>query len=353
MKGLILSGGHGVGLRPITYSQQKQLIPVANKSILFYVIEDLIRTGIDSIGIVVGPNKEQVMDTVNSMKWEAKIDFIYQEFPGGLAHAIKVSEDFLSSDKFIMYLGDNLLKGGICDFASEFADSEAAASLLLTTTAHPERYGIALIDKQKKTITRLVEKPEKPPSNLVVIGIYGLSPLIFEAIRNIKPSWRNELEIMDALQWLLNEGHLVKYDVVGGWWKDTGRSEDILDANRLILDDMKPENKGEIRDSEIKGKVNIGKNSVIEQNSTIKGPVIIGENCLISKAYIGPYTSIGNNCRLSNTEIEDSIVMESAKIVNIGRIVESLIGKDVNIQRNDNFPKGTKFVIGDSSEVMI
>ena len=353
MKGLILSGGHGIRLRPITYSQQKQLIPVANKSILFYGIEDLINAGVKTIGIIMGPNKEQVMDSVKSVNWDAEIEFIYQEYPGGLAHAVKIAEDFLGDDKFIMYLGDNLLKGGSKDFVRDFSNSQAAASLLLATTTTPERFGMALVDEQKKIITKLVEKPKEAISNLIVVGIYGFTPIIFEAIRNIKPSWRNELEITDAMQWLLDEGYTIRYKMVDGWWKDTGRPEDILDANRLVLDELEPGNRGKVENSEIKGRVSIGKNSVIKKNSNIKGPAMIGESCIISNSYIGPHSSIGDNCQIINTEIEDSIVMDGAKIVNAEKIVESVIGKEVNIEKNDYLPRGRRFIIGDSSKVRI
>jgi len=352
MKGLILSGGHGTRLRPLTYSQQKQLIPVANKSVLFYAIDYLIDAGIKDIAIIVGPNKEQVMDTVKSTKWDANIEFIYQDVPRGLAHAVKISKEFLGDDKFIMILGDNLLKGGIKNFANEFANSSAAASLLLTRVDNPEQYGLALIDEQKKVIVKLLEKPKNPPTNLSIVGIYGLTSAIFKAIDNIKPSWRKELEITDTLQWLIDDGYKIEYKMVEGWWKDTGKTEDILDANRLVLEDLKIENNGEVENSIIRGRVNIGKDSVIK-NSTVKGPVIIGEKCNISDAYIGPYTSIGNNCQMVSTEIEDSIVMDGTEIKGAGRIVESLIGRDVIIRKNNNPLKGQRFIIGDKSEMII
>ena len=353
MKGLILSGGHGTRLRPITFSQQKQLIPVANKSILFYCIEDLINAGVKNIGIIIGPNKEQVMDAVNSVDWNANIEFIYQDYPRGLAHAVKISKEFLNDDRFIMYLGDNLLRNGSLDFINDFANSSVAASLLLTEVDNPERYGLVMANKEKKVIIKLMEKPKKPPTNLAIVGIYGLTPIIFDAIAKLKPSFRGELEITDALQWLIDNGHTIKYKMVEGWWKDTGMPEDILDANRLILDDLKTENKGEIEDSIINGRVCIGEGSLIKDNSIIKGPVIIGKNCIISNTYVGPYTSIGNDCQIINTEIEDLIVMEGTRIANAGKIVNSLIGKSVNIEKNNSSLSGTKFIIGDNSEVEI
>lgn len=353
MKGLILSGGFGTRLRPITFSQQKQLIPVANKPILFYCIEDLVNAGIKTIGIVVGPNKEQVMDAVKSVDWGADIEFIHQDSPGGLAHAVKVSKDFLGDDKFVMYLGDNLLKGGSRDFVNDFAHSSAAASLLITEVSNPQDYGQALVDEREKIIVKLVEKPKKALSNLTLVGIYGLTPVIFEAINNIRPSWRNQLEITDALQWLVENGYQVEYKMVGGWWKDTGKPKDILEANHLVLDELKPENKGTVENSVLKGRVSIGKGSVIKDNSVVEGPATIGENCTISNAYIGPYTSVGNSCQITGTEIENSIVMEGTKITNAEKIVESLIGKNVIIEKSDALPKGGRLILGDSSKVRI
>lgn len=351
MKGLILSGGSGTRLRPLTYSQQKQLIPVANKSILFYCIEDMIDAGIKDIGIIVGPNKEQVIEAVNSVGWDSDIKFIYQEAPLGLAHAVKISKDFIGQDKFIMYLGDNLLKDGIKKFVSDFANSDVDASLLLTRVNNPEEYGVALVDEQEKVIIKLVEKPKKPASNLSIVGVYGLTPKIFEAIDNIKTSWRGELEITDALHWLIERGNHVRYSIVEGWWKDTGKPEDLLEANHLILDILIAENKGILENCILQGRVKIGENSRIKENSVIKGPAIIGKNCVISNSYIGPFTSIGDGSSILNTEIEDSIVMENVMINNGGKIVESLIGKNVIIEKNNKLPIGIRYIIGDNSRI--
>lgn len=353
MKGLILSGGHGTRLRPITYSQQKQLIPVANKPILFYCIEDLINAGIHDIAIIVGPNKEQVMDTVRSVEWDAKIEFIYQDLPRGLAHAVKISRDFVKTDNFVMYLGDNLLKGGSVDFIRDFSDSKVDASILLTEVEDPRQYGVALVDEQKKIIVNLVEKPKNPPSNLSIVGIYGLTPRIFEAIDNIKPSWRGELEITDALHWLIENGYSVRYGMVQGWWKDTGRTEDILDANRLILDLIQTENHGTIESGTITGHVMIGKNTVIRNNSAIIGPVIIGNDCIISESTIGPYTSIGNASQITESQVSNSIVMEGGRIEQAGIISDSLIGKNVTLKKQRPDLQGKSFVLGDGSQVML
>jgi glucose-1-phosphate thymidylyltransferase len=353
MKGLILSGGHGTRLRPITYSQQKQLIPVANKPILFYCIEDLINAGIHDIAIIVGPNKEQVIDTVRSVVWDATIEFIFQDEPRGLAHAVKISEDFVKNDNFIMYLGDNLLKGGSVDFIRDFATSRVDASLLLTEVEDPRQYGVALVDEQKKIIVKLVEKPKNPPSNLSIVGIYGLTPRIFEAIANIKPSWRGELEITDALHWLIENGGNVRYGMVQGWWKDTGRTEDILDANRLILDQIDMENSGVVESGTISGQVKIGKNTIIRGNSVIQGPVILGEDCVIDNSTIGPFTSIGKGSHILSSHISNSIIMDYGQVDHAGRITDSLIGKNVTLKEQSSAREGKSFVLGDGSQVAL
>jgi glucose-1-phosphate thymidylyltransferase len=351
MKGLILSGGHGTRLRPITYSQQKQLIPVANKPILFYCIEDLINAGIHDIAIIVGPNREQVMETVRSVDWDAHIEFIFQDLPRGLAHAVKISQDFVKTDNFVMYLGDNLLKGGSVDFIRDFADSKVDASLLLTEVEDPRQYGVALVDEQKKIIVKLVEKPRNPPSNLSIVGIYGLTSRIFEAIDNIKPSWRGELEITDALHWLIENGYNVRYGMVQGWWKDTGKTEDILDANRLILDLIEPRNDGVLESGTISGRVKIGKNTIIRDHSVIEGPAIIGDDCVISGSTIAPFTSIGNATQILSSHIGNSIVMEGGRIDHAGVITDSLIGRNVVLRKQVPPRDGTSFVLGDSSQV--
>jgi len=352
MKGLILSGGFGTRLRPLTYSQQKQLIPIANKPILFYGIEDLIKAGIKDIGIIVGPNKDQVVDTVKGENWDANIEFIEQERPLGIAHTIKISKDFIGDEPFIMYLGDNILKEGVVDHVRDFENSDCEGSILLMKVDNPEAFGVAELNDDNEVV-RLIEKPKDPPSNFVVIGVYLFRSKIFEAVEEIKPSWRNLLEITDAVQWLIDKGYRVKSSFVTKWWKDTGKPEDILHANRLIIDDIESINDGEVVDSQIKGRVRIGRGTVIEKNSTVKGPVILGDNCKIRDSYIGPYTSIGNNCEINGSEIEDSVILDGVKIIDGGRIIDSLIGRDAKIIKNNRLPKGRSFVIGDSSEVSL
>jgi glucose-1-phosphate thymidylyltransferase len=349
MKGLILSGGYGTRLRPITYSQQKQLIPVANKPILFYAIEDVIEAGAKGIGIIVGPNKEQVIETVESENWDAEIDFIYQDEPKGLAHTILVAEEFLDED-FVMYLGDNILREGIVEHAKKFEENRYNASIMLTEVENPQQFGIAELN-ENGTIKKLIEKPEVPPSNLALVGIYFFKSVILEACKSIKPSWRNELEITDAIQWLIDNGYEVGWTKVEGWWKDTGKPEDILEANRLILDGIQTKNEGTAENSRIIGRVIIEKGVEIK-DSIVKGPSLIGRDCIIRNSYTGPYTSIGNECAIENTEIEDSIVMEKSEIIGGGRIIESLIGKEVKIKRKADLPNGRKLIVGDNSEIV-
>ena len=351
MKGLILSGGYGTRLRPITYSQQKQLIPVANKPILFYAIEDVIEAGVKDIGIIVGPNKEQVMETVNRANFNAEITFIEQDAPRGLAHAVLISEDFIGKEPFVMYLGDNILKGGIIQYVERFKKQDIDASILLTPYENPERFGVAELNSDG-SVKRLIEKPKKPPSNLVLVGIYFFGETIFEAVKKIKPSWRNELEITDAIEYLIEKSFKVHSEIVSGWWKDTGEPEDILTANRLILDDLIHNIKGEVA-GEIRGRISIDKGTKVNENSVIKGPALIGKDCVIKNSYIGPYTSIGNNCRIINSEVEDSVVMDGVRLINAGNIVDSMIGRGAVIEKNKKLPKGNKFVIGDNSWVRI
>jgi glucose-1-phosphate thymidylyltransferase len=345
LKGLILAGGHGTRLRPLTYNLQKQLIPVANRPIIFYVIDDLVRAGITDIGIVVGPNKEQIIDTVGDGRtWGCTIKYIEQDAPRGLAHAIAISKEFLGDNPFVMYLGDNLIKGGIQNFVQSFKSSEVA---------NPEQYGIALVDEQKKVITRLLEKPKDPPSNLSIVGIYGFMPSIFEAIQNIKPSWRNELEVTDAMQWLVENGHKAGFSRVGGWWKDTGSAESLLAANQLVLDDTIRMKEG-IQGSKpnIQGRVQIGENSVVSDKAIVRGPVIIGDNCVIEDdVFIGPYTSVGDKVTIKQGEVENSILMDGVLINTKKRVINSIFGKGAVLDTKTRIPHGQVIVVGDNSRI--
>ena len=350
MKALILSGGSGTRLRPLTYSQQKQLIPVANKPVLFYAIEDVIEAGAKEIGIILGPNKDQVLETVRSADWSVPIKFIYQGEPKGLAHTILVAEDFLDDD-FVMYLGDNILRDGIVSHEKRFHSSGCSASVLLTPVDDPQRFGVADLNPDG-SIRCLVEKPKVPPSNYALVGVYFFTPSIIEACKSIKPSWRDELEITDAIQWLIEHGYKVDASFVEGWWKDTGKPEDIFEANRLILDDIESKCEGEVDESRIMGRVVIEKGTLVKR-SVVKGPCIIGRDSIISDSYIGPYTSIGIGCQVCGTEVEDSIIMDESRIINAGKVVESLIGRNVRIRECDSLPKGSRLIVGDNSDISL
>jgi glucose-1-phosphate thymidylyltransferase len=313
----------------------------------------MIEAGIHEIGIIVGPNREQVEKTVTGRNWDARFEFIYQDAPRGLAHTVLISESFLGNEPFVMYLGDNLLREGIAHHVGEFERSGAKASILLTEVDNPESFGVAELGDDGQ-VKRLVEKPKDPPSNLALVGVYLFNPVIFDAVKKIDPSWRNELEITDAIQWLLDQGYEVKASIVDGWWKDTGRPEDILSANHLILDELKPVQKGKVMDtSVVQGRVSIGENTILEMGTVVRGPVIIGKDCKISNSYIGPYTSIGDGCEIANAEIEGSIVMDGTKIDIKHKIVDSLIGTNVKISESMQKPNGYRLVVGDSSEVRI
>jgi len=353
MKGLILSGGFGTRLRPLTYTGAKQLIPIANKPIIFYGIEALIKAGINDIGIVVGDTRQEVEATVGSGdRWNAIIQYIPQEAPLGLAHAIKISREFIGNEPFVMYLGDNILKDNLNQLVEQFKKNSPNALILLTEVTNPQEFGVALIDN-KGSVKKLIEKPKEPPSNLALVGIYLFDKEIFKAIENIKPSWRNELEITDAIQWLLDKNYRVESQTVKGWWKDTGKPEDIIEANLLILEDIESDNQGKIIDSNINGRVKIEKGALVEK-SVVRGPAIIGENTKIIRSYVGPFSSIGSSVTIENSEVECSVIMDGATIRNLEkRIDRSILGKNVVINQIDESPRTHKFVLGDQSYVEI
>nr|MDO8134489.1 glucose-1-phosphate thymidylyltransferase [Candidatus Njordarchaeum guaymaensis] len=354
MKGLLLAGGHGTRLRPLTHTGNKHMLPVANKPILLYGLESLRDAGIRKIGIVLGPIKEGVVEVIgDGSRFGVEVTYIDQPEPKGLAHAVMIAEDFIKDDSFVMYLGDNLLKNGIKYLVDDFRKSKNDAMIVLTDVKDPQRYGIAEVKNGK--LVRTVEKPKEPRSNLAVTGIYFFTAPIFGIVKKLKPSWRNELEITDAIQGLLDQGYKVGYRMVEGWWKDTGKPEDLLEANQLILSEIKRVNRGTAEEgANIVGNVEVGKNSIIHKDTTIRGPAIIGENCKIGpSSYIGPYTSIGNNATIIGGEIENSIIMDGATINCDKRIVDSLIGRDSKIISNVAKPSGSRFVIGDSTYIGI
>ncbi|MBQ6220936.1 MAG: glucose-1-phosphate thymidylyltransferase [Methanosphaera sp.] len=355
MKGVILSGGHGTRLRPLTHTGPKQLIPIANKPVIDYAIEDLRDAGITEIGIILGTNMpNKIKDALgDGSRFGVNITYIMQGEPKGLAHAAATAKDFVDGDSFVMYLGDNILKSGIEEFVSGFEESDFASRLLLQEVADPRQFGVAELNDEGKIIN-LVEKPEHPKSNLALVGIYLFKNNIFDAISKIKPSWRDELEITDAIQQLIDEGENVDSFVVEGWWKDTGKPEDVLDANQLILETIKTDIQGTLEDDvKIKGRVIIGEGTVIKSGSVIKGPAIIGENCEI-KGYVGPYTSIGDNTKLIESEIDSSIIIGNSIIQSDKRITESLLGQNSKIiSDKTTYPKGRSFVIGENSIVKL
>jgi glucose-1-phosphate thymidylyltransferase len=355
MKGLILSGGKGTRLYPITYTSAKQLVPVANKPVLFRVIEAIREAGVGDIGIVVGDTATEIKEAVGTgRRWDAKITYIHQDQPLGLAHAVKVSRDFLGDDRFVMFLGDNVIEGGISGLIKEFETSGYDSQIVLTAVDHPERYGVAELDPDTRRIIRLVEKPRNPPSNLILVGIYMFNAHIWEAVDAIKPSWRGEFEITDAIQYLVDQGYNVHPYIHRGWWIDTGEPGEMLQANDLVLDEIEHRIEGYVdRDSNVNGKVTIEKGAEIV-NSRIRGPVIIGEDTRIVNSYIGPFTSIYHHVLIEGSEIEHSIVLEHSQIIDIPyRVEDSLIGRNSVITRSPIKPKALKMTLGDHSQVGI
>ena len=353
MKGLILSGGKGTRLRPITYTGAKQLVPVANKPVLFYAIEDLVEAGITDIGIVIGDTGDQIRAAVgDGSRFGCRVTYIPQDAPLGIAHGVKIARDFLGDDRFVLFLGDNFLRDGIVSLVDQFRNSRVNSQILLYKVKNPQDFGVA--ELEGGLVTRVVEKPREPKSDLAVIGIYMFDHHVFEAVDNIKPSWRSELEVTDTIQYLIDKGLEVKPCVISGWWIDTGKKDDMLEADRLILDTFETKILGSVDpESNVYGKVVIEEGAVI-QNSVIRGPVIIGENSRITNAYIGPFTAINYNCEIIGSEIEHSIVLENSRIVDIhDRIEDSLIGRNVEITKSMVKPRAYKLMLGDYSKVGI
>jgi glucose-1-phosphate thymidylyltransferase len=351
MKGLILSGGKGTRLRPITFTSAKQLIPIANKPVLFYGIEALRDAGIRDIGIVVGDTKEDVRKAVgDGSMWDANITYIEQEEPAGLAHAVLIAQGFLKNEPFVMYLGDNLILGGIKELVREFIETTPNCQILLARVPNPSQFGVAELKDGK--VVRLVEKPKEPKSDLALVGVYMFDSHIFEAVKNIKPSWRNELEITDAIQYLIDKNCVVHPHMVKGWWKDTGRLEDLLEANKMVLDTLEKRIEGSVdEESKVDFKVVIERDAEVVK-STIRGPAIIGKGSKIINSFIGPFTSIADRVTIKESEVEHSIILEGSSIINIkGRITDSLIGKDVEVSRSHIKPKAYRFMLGDHSNV--
>ena len=355
MKGLILSGGKGTRLRPLTYTSAKQLVPVANKPVLFFGIESIVRAGIEEIGIVVGETHQEIRAAVgDGSRFGARVTYIQQDAPRGLAHAVLIARDFLGDDSFVMYLGDNLIVSGITELVEEFRRLGCNSEILLAKVANPRQFGVAELTADGK-VHRLVEKPEQPKSDLALVGVYMFDHHIHESVRRIQPSARGELEITDAIQDLVDRGLDVHPHVVKGWWKDTGKLEDMLEANRIVLEKMESDwSSTALRGSSaIEGRVVLGEGAEVV-DSVVRGPVIIGAGARIINAFVGPYTSIGDRCEISHCEIENSIVLADSSILDVPRRIDgSLVGRNVRIVRAIEKPKAYRFMLGDNSEVGI
>ncbi|MEA2456103.1 MAG: glucose-phosphate thymidylyltransferase [Thermoleophilaceae bacterium] len=353
MRGLILSGGKGTRLRPLTHTSAKQLVPVANKPVLFYGIEAMAAAGIEEVGIIIAPETGAEIQTAagDGSAFGVSIEYIEQDEPLGLAHALLTAEPFLGQSPFVMYLGDNLLRDGIVKLVETFKTDQPEALILLTPVPDPENYGVAELNDGR--VSRLVEKPKEPATDLALVGVYMFTASIFDAARSIEPSWRGELEITDAIQALVDQGLRVDPHIVHGWWKDTGQVQDMLEANQLILDDLATSVDGELIDSRVEGRVVIAEGARLER-ATVRGPAIVGRGTTITDAYIGPYTAVGDDVTISNAELEHSIVLSGSSIADLEyRIEASLIGKNVRIGRGPAFPKAYRFVVGDNADVQI
>lgn len=353
LKGLILSGGRGTRLRPITYTSAKQLVPVANKPVLFFCIEAMAEVGIEEVGIIIAPETGEEIKRVtgDGADFGVKITYILQDEPAGLAHAVLTAEPFLGTSPFVMYLGDNLLQGGMTELVDAFRTNEPDALILLTPVDDPSSYGVAELTDGR--VTRLVEKPKEPKTDLALCGVYMFTASIHDAARAIEPSPRGELEITDAIQHLVDTDQRVEPHVVRGWWKDTGRLDDMLEANRLVLDTILSRTDGEMIESTTHGRVVIEEGAVLER-STVRGPAIIGKGARLTDCYIGPYTAVGDGCVVENAEVEHSILLEGSSVRGLdGRMESSLLGRNVKIGRTTTQPRAFRFMVGDNSEIGI
>jgi len=355
LKGLVLSGGRGTRLRPLTHTAAKQLVPVGNRPILFHVLDNLKSASVNEVGMIISPETgNAVREAVGSGEsWGMRVEYVVQSEPLGLAHAVKVARPYLGSDAFVMYLGDNLIGSGISDYRGRFERSGAQASILLKEVENPSSFGIAEVDNQQRVV-RLEEKPKEPKSNLALVGIYFFSPAIHEAISRISPSWRGELEITDAIQNLLDAGGEVLSDRIDSWWLDTGKKDDLLTANTVVLDEWVTRRiEGEVdAQSQVTGRVQLGRGSRVI-NSTVRGPIVVGENVLVENSFIGPFTSIGSGCRIVSSVLEHCVLLENARIEQVDRLEDSLIGKNSVVLKDNKVHQAYRLMIGDDSEVLL
>jgi glucose-1-phosphate thymidylyltransferase len=356
MKGLVLAGGAGTRLRPITHTSAKQLVPVANTPILFYALEAMVAAGIREIGIIVGDTRDEVIAAVgDGSRFGATVTYLPQDAPLGLAHCVLIARDFLGSDDFVMYLGDNLLEQGLAEFVERFeaargVERAPSAQILLKQVPDPHRFGIAELDDSGHVV-RLVEKPDDPPSDLALVGVYLFDHHIHEAVAEIAPSARGELEITDAIQWLIDHGHRIRTELLEGWWIDTGKLTPLLEANRLLLERIEPSIEGKVDDESIlDGKVVVEAGAEVVR-STVRGPASIGAGARVIDSFIGPYTAVGPGCEIISSEIEHSVVMYASRIVDIPRLEDSLIGREAVVTRSRRRPRALRLMVGDHCEI--
>ncbi|HEX4812292.1 MAG TPA: glucose-1-phosphate thymidylyltransferase [Nonomuraea sp.] len=353
MKALVLAGGSGTRLRPITHTSAKQLVPVANKPVLFYGLEAIAATGIRELGLVVGDTHAEIESAVgDGSSFGLQVTYLRQEAPLGLAHGVLIARDYLGDEDFVMYLGDNFVVGGINGLVERFARERPAAQIMLTRVGDPRQFGVAELDARGRVVA-LEEKPARPKSDLALVGVYLFSPAVHAAVAELKPSWRGELEITDAIQWLIEAGLRVESSVISGYWKDTGNVTDMLEVNRLVLESLEPSVRGRVdAASELVGRVVVEPGAEVER-SRIVGPAVVGGSARVTDSYVGPFTSIGAGCAIADSEIEYSIVMPRASISGVGRIESSLIGHDVEVTPAPNTPRAHRLVLGDHSKVQI
>jgi glucose-1-phosphate thymidylyltransferase len=353
LKGLILSGGRGTRLRPITHTSAKQLVPVANRPVLFYALDAMAQARIEEVGVIIAPETGDEIRAAagDGSRFGVRINYIVQDEPAGLAHAVLTAEPFLGADPFVMYLGDNLLQGGIEDLVEAFAAHAPDALILLTPVPDPEHYGVA--ELRDGRVVALAEKPSEPRTDLALVGVYMFTAAIHDAAKAISPSPRGELEITDAIQHLVDHGQRVEPHIVKGWWKDTGRLADMLEANRLVLDTISARVEGELVDSQCDGRVIVEAGAVLER-STVRGPAIIGAGARLIDCYIGPYTAVGEGCVVERAEVEHSILLAGSSVTGLdGRMESSLLGRNVTIERSHRQPRAYRFMVGDESEIGI
>ncbi len=349
----MLSGGKGTRLRPITHTSAKQLVPIANKPILFYGLEAIRAAGIVDVGIIVGDTATEIEEAVgDGSAFGLKVTYIPQDAPRGLAHAVMIAEEFMGKEPFVMYLGDNLIRGGITDFVDEFQRNRPNAQILLARVDNPSDFGVAELEEGR--VVRLEEKPKEPKSDLALVGVYMFDAGVFAATKSIEPSGRGELEITDAIQYLIDDGQSVRAHEVTGWWKDTGKLEDILEANRMILETIEGRIDGDVdSSSKIDGNVVVEEGAEV-RGSVLRGPLVIGRNTVIQKSYVGPFTSIYHDVVIQNSELEHSIILENSRIMNLGhRMERSLVGKNVEIVQSGMMPKAYRFMVGDASRIEV